>query len=65
MLILKFIKKTVLNPDDSYYDNQRKFYRSQDPEKAATFDSEGFFNSQSPLKGPESMMGSVTVFTDV
>ena len=61
MLILKFIKKTVLNPDDSYYDNQRKFYRSQDPEKAATFDNEGFYNSSAQLKSSESM-SSVTAF---
>lgn len=54
--------KTLLNPDDSYYDNYRRFLRSQDPLKLSTFDNEAFFNSQAELEGVESKLNSVTAF---
>ena len=54
--------KILLNPHESYYDNYRKFMRSQDAEKAISFDNQGFFNSQIYLERKNSHGSVVTAF---
>jgi hypothetical protein len=54
-------KKILLSPDDSYYDNYRKYLRSKDPEMSS-FDNGAFYNSQANLGSNDSKVASVTSF---